>query len=454
MNMIYNAGIHHCNESLVFKNPQGESEVFHLSLWKELSMPSDPTIMPELSLSFDTGMDLMDQEPLFNGTDDIEELFDGIQLTYDDDDEPAMDDDCIIVKHQNQPSKPEASIVRYNANKPFITPLSRSVSINDSDNEEETKIKIQSIKKRRREDTEDSITTEPQDQLTTPEPTLIVCNGFTRSPSAMTSQSDSTNVLNNENETEFDTKTPRKRQRREENHTDNAMEYWGNILSYVAKLPDYLTKVNNTISMIRPRDSATSENPSHSNKPPVLYTKNDITKWIWICGQNGEKTELQGRITTCVFLMSLWYDINVSDGQVVDRVCQTEGIRRTMELSNGVTMLGEMTNENIVKENQWLGKRIMRHIVEFGWSILFWDEIKTAMLRRKPAAELNELWRYMGNNTPNCDRFLHAEMATHISNDAAMEKIVELVGYTCGSVEMARVLVERLNSVDKVMIMS
>lgn len=472
MDWMYSSGYHSCDEEKLFLNTLGEMEVLRFKVWKEAAtLDNIPTFSKETSNYMDLDPPLMgfsnDSEELEF---DINELFGDINfdvsetegdqqinvetLFLDDSIQPSVTEELevstLLEPTATQLTQASTAIVRQDISTTLPDQDTPPPAYNEALRVEED---VPTGTKRAHGNKNSDETGEPDDAG------LDHNHSSKRRRIHMISDSDEddevpvrsspyrqttdgerggTSDRNTEDETPSSHQTSTKNRTRsrlpqKEKTIEKAIGYWSEIITFGNNLSKYITEIDITLAA---SDLGECE---HSND---AFSRNDLTKWNWVCRRNGKMMELQGRISTCVHLMYLWYDINVYNDILVDKQGQTDGINRVLELSGD-----QKITRNIIKENQWIGKRLLQHVLVFGWSILLWEEIGAGTIRQKSSSELKELWQYIDNNPQDYTRVRNI-LDLHISREEAKRKVSCLVGNVCGNFGVAKVIIDSLDTID------
>lgn len=199
-----------------------------------------------------------------------------------------------------------------------------------------------------------------------------------------------------------------------------------------------------------PEDSQTPTSPGYiddvnrilqsSASHPTEQDK--LTGVNWILGNAGNEMELKGRIVKCIYMMFLWYDVKTDKGVPVTRGRKSSNYDRILKLSNDPNM-----NRNILRKKINVGKRLIEHVITFGWPILFWDGLCPNKLQHIPGNVMTEYWNSLKNDDGKYNA-IKQKIASKISNADARMKVVGLISNLIGNVEIISDIIGKIDSVD------
>ena len=156
----------------------------------------------------------------------------------------------------------------------------------------------------------------------------------------------------------------------------------------------------------------------------------------------GENREECGRICRCIYSMYLCYDIGTKDDLPVDRDGKSENINRVLGLYGE-----DESKRNKIKKDIQFGKQMLKHVIKFGWQIIFWDGFTVYNIRQKKSKWLDKLWVHLDNNSIERDRLRH-KLNSRIAEDVVKKKIITVLGNIFGNVTLAEVFFHKINSID------
>ena len=151
----------------------------------------------------------------------------------------------------------------------------------------------------------------------------------------------------------------------------------------------------------------------------------------------GSEMEWTGRIVKCVYVLFLLYDVSTIDGKLTDKKGKTLNTKRLLDLYKNYDL-----NENIIKKHTLTGRRMIRCIDAFGWSILFWDDFSVNKMIHKNDSDLDAFLKISGSNSAFLEK-----IDTRISRDEAKLKIANLVGILFGNVEVVSEIIEKIDTI-------
>ena len=266
MDLMYKAGYHNGDETIIFKNSTGVHEIFRFKVWVEPSITDDATdipLPPPINLDHE-----LSEPPIYHNdttNSSVGNIRDDRSHTPD-----SMDEDLEPLLNTEET---ESTATTLSTGSVTVTPPAVTQSnLGDVSN---------SIEKRTRDDIDDNSADESED-----------------GSSSVQSQ---------------------KRHKRQRIDKEK-INFLTDVLKFYKQFERHITKVDTVLTGLETQPTRTSNLQQ--------FTADNLTKIIWKSVQHGDKLEFLGRIIRCIYMMYLWIDISMVSGAVIDKQEKTYNIDR------------------------------------------------------------------------------------------------------------------------------